>query len=276
MDVRTDLAMEERELCLEEETDLPAGIACEEETRGCVQLTRVEITSEEGAAMLRKPKGTYITMEMPRESVQTQNEACAAVLAEMLGGMIGDAGSVLVVGLGNAAITPDALGPMTVSHVLATRHLRSALPELFSSFRQVSTVAPGVLGTTGMESVEIVRGIVQQIEPELVIAIDALAARSPQRLCRSVQLADSGIVPGSGIRNDRAALNQSTLGIPVLSLGIPTVCDLHDESCDVRGMIVTPGDIDLQVGDLSRMTARGLNRALHPDVDPDDLADFVS
>ena len=275
MNVRTDLAMEERELRLRE-GGVPDGVHFDTWQEEGITLSSVEIRSRSDAEVLRKPRGRYVTLELTREQIRTQAEICCAVLAKTLAALLGG-GAALVVGLGNAGITPDAIGPRSARHVLATRHLQKQLPALFNdTFREVSVLSPGVLGATGMESAELVRSAVRAVRPDWVIAVDALAAGKPERLCRSIQVSDVGIVPGSGIRNDRAALDRQTLGVPVIAVGIPTVCDLHTLGEDCPGMIVTPSDIDLQVEDLAKIAAMGINRALHPKIDPQDLAEFVS
>ena len=134
-------------------------------------------------------------------------------------------GAVLVAGLGNRAMTPDAVGPLAVEHLLVTRHLISALPNCFGSFRAVSAVTPGVLGQSGVESAEAVAALVRELQPAAVIAVDALAARRTERLCTTVQLSDTGIAPGSGVGNHRHPLNRETLGVPVIAIGVPTVID---------------------------------------------------
>ncbi|MEA4965664.1 MAG: GPR endopeptidase [Oscillospiraceae bacterium] len=275
MNVRTDLALEERELREASEEHAPRGVTCEEWDEGAVHVTKVHIRTKAGAAALHKPIGSYVTLEMPAQQVRSAPSDCADVLFGALRALLPETGDVLVVGLGNEAVTPDAIGPRTLRHVLVTRHLRRDMPDLFDKFRQVSAIAPGVLGRTGMESAEIVRGIVGKIKPAYVIAIDALAAAKPGRLCTSIQLADTGIIPGSGVQNDRAALNRGTLGVPVFAVGVPTVCDLRSLLESQEQMIVTPSDIDMRVNDLSRIVSSGLNRALHPTVPPQDLAEFV-
>ncbi len=189
-------------------------------------------------------------------------------------------GAALVVGLGNRAMTPDAVGPLAADSVLITRHLIAAMPKHFAGFRPVAVQRTGVLGTTGVESAEAVRGLVEQVQPSMVIAVDALASRRVGRVCATVQLSDTGIIPGSGVGNHRAALNQETLGVPVVSIGIPTVVDAatlavdlleeagveHVDGDKLRGnrqnMMVTPQDIDQQVRDLSKVVGYGINWAL--------------
>ena len=177
-------------------------------------------------------------------------------------------------------MTPDAVGPLTADSVLVTRHLIAAMPKHFSGFRPVAVFRTGVLGTTGVESAEAVRGLVQEVQPSLVIAVDALASRRVGRVCATVQLSDTGIIPGSGVGNHRAALNRETLGVPVFSVGVPTVVDAATLTADLleeagvesvdeeklrgvkQNLMVTPRDIDQQVRDLSKVVGYGINWAL--------------
>ena len=197
-------------------------------------------------------------------------------------------------GLGNRAITPDAVGPKAADHTLVTRHLVTQVPEHFAAFRSVSALAAGVLGTTGMESGEMVSALVEKIRPDCVVAVDALASRSLDRVCSTVQLADTGIVPGAGVGNARAALNAETLGVPVVAVGVPTVVDAATLALDVlseagredldpevlrgagKGLIVTPKDIDAQVADLSKVIGFGINLALQPGLTVEDVEMLLS
>ena len=266
---RTDLAAE----------DLPQGggelpgVRSEAFDRDGFHVTRVEILDPQGASILCKPTGSYVTMDIEAFFRRRENAfgAAAALLSELLRELLplSAADSVLVAGLGNPAITPDAVGPETASLTLATRHLREQLPEEFSAFRPVSVFRTGVLGTTGIESAEVIRSLCRAVQPDAVIVVDALASRSPEKLCRTVQLADSGIVPGSGVGNDRAELSRRVLGVPVTAIGVPTVVDAGD------GLIVTPRDIDRCVKDAGRLIAYALNLALHPALTLSDVDLFV-
>ena len=262
---RTDLAAE----------DIPRGggelpgVRSEAFDRDGFRVTRVEILDPQGASALCKPVGNYITLDVETFFQRRENSFGEAVslLAELLRGLIPlkAADSVLVAGLGNSAITPDAVGPETAALTLATRHLRERLPEEFSSFRPVSVFRTGVLGTTGLESAEVIRSLCRAVRPDAVVVVDALASRSAERLCRTVQLADSGIVPGSGVGNDRAELSRRVLGVPVTAIGVPTVVDAGD------GLIVTPRDIDRCVRDAGKLIAYALNLALHPALSLSDI-----
>jgi len=254
--------------------------------------------NEAGARALGKPVGRYVTLEL--EGVRRREEdafgraarALAAELGEMLEGKKAD--SVLVMGLGNQAVTPDAVGPLAMKHTLVTRHLVEQLPEQFGSFRPVSAVAAGVLGTTGVESGELAHALCQKLEPDLVIAVDALASRSLSRVCATVQLADTGIVPGSGVGNARAALNEDTLGRPVIVIGVPTVVDGATLAADILaeagqgelepealrghdgGVFVTPRDIDERVADLSKVIGYGITLALQEGLSMEDAEMFLT
>ena len=190
--------------------------------------TRVEIVDEQGEALLGRPRGNYLTLDLPqlpqqREELLRSARAVASMLEDLPS--LPREGTVLVAGLGNRRVTPDAVGPKTMDSLLVTRHLIQTLPEQFSSLRSVMARAAGVTGTTGMESGELIGAVVEQIKPSCLIAVDALAARRQERVCRTIQISDTGIVPGSGVGNARMALNQESLGIPVIAVGIPTVVD---------------------------------------------------
>lgn len=287
MPVRTDLALEERELFRRdagEQTELPGVWARETNAKG-IKTTCVKILDAQGAKQLNKPVGTYVTLELApltRRETGSFNRAAAA-LSRQLRTLLGERESVLVVGLGNAAVTPDAVGPETLKSVIVTRHLKTSCAAAFSGFASVSAAEPGVLGTTGVESVELVRGVVEHVKPEAIIVVDALAASCAHRLCTTVQLTDTGIVPGSGVQNARAAFNEATLGAPVVAVGVPTVIDADallpkgtpDEPCAISGMVVTPRDIDARVRELGRLIGYGIDLAVHRGLTLADVASFV-
>lgn len=286
---RTDLALEAAQLWQEsagEAGTLP-GVESEEATREGYPVTTVRIRDEAGARALGKPVGTYVTLELDglaRREEDAFGRAARALAAEL--------GALL--GLGNRAITPDNIGPKAADQTMVTRHLVERVPEHFGSFRPVAALAAGVLGTTGMESGEVVRAVAEQIKPACVVAVDALASRSLRRVCRTIQLADTGITPGSGVGNARAALNAETLGVPVIAVGVPTVVDAATLTCDVLaeagkgelnpaalqgagdGLIVTPKDIDTQVHDLAKVIGYGINLALHTGLTIEDVELFLS
>lgn len=285
--IRTDLAVEARQLWREgavDETTALAGVRAEELDRDGFHVTVVEILDAQGEEALGKPAGRYVTVELDALIRREENAfaGAASLLAdEFRKFAVNPDGqqTYLVVGLGNRGITPDAIGPETVDHVLVTRHLKERLPEEFASFRPVSAVCSGVLGTTGIESSDIVRAVVEKVRPSAVFAVDALASRSTDRLCRTVQIADTGIVPGSGVGNARQALNRENLGVPVIAIGVPTVVDAATLTVDlasragaeldpqgfgaVGGMIVTPRDIDRNVRDIAKLLGYSLNLAFH-------------
>ena len=284
--IRTDLAAEARDLWREsagETTRLPGVRARDEEAQG-LPVARVEILDAEGERALGKPPGVYLTLDVA--ALWRREEGIFArvvrAMAELLGPLLPE-GPVLAAGLGNPAMTPDALGPRTLDHLLITRHLQEVLP----GFRPVAGLGAGVLGTTGREVAEWVRGAAEHVKPAAVVLIDALAARGLDRLCSTVQLSDTGLIPGSGVGNHRMALNRETLGVPVLSVGVPTVVDAETVARDLladsgaeeapllagrgRRLFVTPDSIDAKIRELAKVVGYGLNLALQPDLEIEDL-----
>lgn len=235
--VRTDLALEEKERFESDDVEIQ-GVVLEEDydEEQELKVTRVEIRTENGAKAMGKPVGTYLTLETPNLAIP--DEETHMNISARLCGYIGelirknteekDDLSVLVVGLGNRNVTPDALGPYVADHLSVTRHIVKEYGKYAMGVDHanlISAIVPGVMGQTGMESTEIVHGIVNEIHPDLVIAVDALAARNSKRLNRTVQIADTGIHPGSGVGNHRSGLTEETLGVPVIGIGVPTVVD---------------------------------------------------
>ena len=281
---RTDLALEARELWQEsaERTSRLSGVKATKTKLEGYLLTRVDILNEKGAQALGKPQGSYLTIDLTTFWQRKADffERAVRAVGGQLRTMLPQEGAALVVGLGNPSMTPDAVGPLAADSVLITRHLISAMPRHFSGFRPVAVFRAGVLGTTGVESAEAVRGLAAQVQPSFIIVIDALASRRCERVCATVQLSDTGIVPGSGVGNHRAALNQETLGVPVFDVGVPTVVDAATLAADLleesgfteideeklRGgrenLMVTPRDIDQQVRDLGKVIGYGINWAL--------------
>lgn len=290
---RTDLARESRELA---GNDLQ-GVSQSKEQHGPLLVERIVIETPEAADRLDKPQGRYITIDADNlsdrepEVFTALSERIAEELSNLLDG-IPEQADMMVIGLGNRFVTPDALGPETADRIYVTRHIRTNAPELApQGMRAVSAMAPGVLGTTGMETVEVVKGLVEHAKPAAVICVDALAARSTDRIHRTVQLSDTGISPGSGIGNMQDTLNRETLGVPVIAIGIPmvvyaatiaadTICmvaqrtglpdnealrALVDEVVREHfgPMIVTPKDIDLLTEDAAEILSNGINRMLH-------------
>lgn len=295
--VRTDLALEARESFEEDDVKI-RGVRIEEEDDEALEIhtTTVVIETENGAKTMGKPVGTYITMEAPNMSMPDEDyhREISMELAKHVRKLLGEGEkSVLIVGLGNREVTPDALGPNVVSNVRITRHVireygAASMGE--ERMNQISGIVPGVMAQTGMETLEIVRGVIEETKPDACIVIDALAARSTKRLSRTIQITDTGINPGSGVGNHRNGLNKQVLGIPVIAIGVPTVVDaasIVNDSLEsmirllegndqmekypmIREMIpshlntmfVTPKDIDETVKRLSYTISEGLNLAL--------------
>ncbi|TVY09108.1 GPR endopeptidase [Paenibacillus cremeus] len=227
--VRTDLALEARDLA-SSRGEIPGVHTSNFEQEG-IKVSLIDITSQQGSQALGKLPGHYITIEVPalRQKDTDLQDRVATLFAQEFEKFlkklnIAPDASILVIGLGNWNVTPDALGPLVVENVMVTRHLFELMPgQVSPGYRPVSAVAPGVLGTTGIETGEIVQGIVEKTKPGLVIAIDALASRSLERVNTTIQIADTGIHPGSGIGNKRKGLTVDTLGVPVIAIGVPTV-----------------------------------------------------
>lgn len=304
---RTDLADERRDLYkkankIENEVD---GIEAEEEQiTDKIKVTRVKITNEQGEQAIGKKQGNYITIDIQKMNIITEEEALKASetlaneLRKLVENKIQSKEDVLIVGLGNEEVTPDALGPNVVKDIEVTRHIINYLPQYIDeNARPVSAIAPGVLGTTGIETLEVIKGVVDNIKPKLLIVIDALASRSMERISSTIQLSDTGIVPGAGVGNTRKELTENTLGIPVIALGIPTVVetavvvndalDLFIEKLQQEAksndylnqlkeednyeqikeallpkdfnFIVTPKEIDELILNMSEVVARGIN-----------------
>lgn len=293
---RTDLALEARELRAGA-SDLP-GVSSEEGTAEGFPLTTVRVGSEAGAQALGKPQGTYHTLDLAglgrreEDAFPRAVRALAGLLSPLIAGKNGDC--VLVVGLGNRAMTPDAVGPKAADQTLVTRHLVTMAPSQFGSFRPVAVLATGVLGTTGVESGEIVRAVVNQIGPKAIVAVDALAARRLERLCATVQVSDTGISPGSGVGNYRFSLDRESMGVPVIAVGVPTVVDGATLAADLleeagRGdfdpaalaggsgatLMVSPRDIDQRVEDMAKVIGYGISLALQPELSLEDLEMLV-
>ncbi len=284
MNIRTDLALEQRETKKGE----ISGVISDEEKIGAITVTRIRVLSEQGAAALKKAVGDYVTVEVPPIDRHggDWNDTVYAVSSE-LSKLLGEIkGTVLVVGIGNTDITPDALGPKTALGVLATRHISRELSEQLglAGLKSVAVLSPGVLGQTGMELQEIIRGAVENIKPQAIIAVDALAARRVSRLGCTVQLSNAGISPGSGVGNARRELSRATLGIPVIAIGVPTVVDAQTLIYDLCGttpqennenMIVTPREIDLMIDRAAELLSFAINISLQPDTDPEIIRALV-
>lgn len=306
---RTDLALERRDLYRKANniTNEINGLKTEEEQLGeTIKITRVSVLNEEGEQAIGKKQGNYITIDIKdlkiagEEEIQKASEAVTQELKTLIGNLIQPQEDILVVGLGNLYVTPDALGPKVIQDIDITRHLLTYMPDVLEQdTRPVSAVSPGVLGTTGIETVEILKGIVDNVHPKLIIVIDALASRSIERISSTVQIADTGIVPGAGVGNKRKELTIDTLGIPVIAIGVPTVVEAATIAADSLNLfiqrlqeeahsneflnqlqeedkyqmikevlqpadynfIVTPKEIDELIENMSSVVARGINFA---------------
>lgn len=293
MDRRTDLAVEARLLWEESagKTTELRGVRAADCRREGFPATVVDVLDEGGAAALGKPPGRYVTLALDgllRREEDAFRRAARAIAREVRE-MVPPAGTALVAGLGNRAVTPDLVGPLAVEYVLVTRHLVKALPEHFGNLRPVAAMAPGVLADTGVESASLVAALAARLGVSCVVAVDALASRALERLCRTVQIANTGIAPGSGVGNHRAALDRETLGVPVIAVGVPTVVDgttlaldllaragREDLEADALGgagadFFVTPREIDGQVAILAKAVGYGVTLGLNPSLSVEEL-----
>jgi len=253
INVRTDLALEARELYKQENKKDAEGVIVEELEDEGTKITKVTVLTDESAEKMGKPKGTYITLDIPEFTVydgslmDDVSKALGKTLKKLIN--IQDNQLALVVGLGNRKVTPDALGPKVVEGIMVTRHLKSVMPEVIDdSVFQVAAIAPGVLGITGVETGEIIKGLVEKIKPDVVVCIDALASRKIERVNRTIKINDTGISPGAGVGNHRMKLNEETLGVKVIAIGVPTVVDAATIANDT---------IDLLLDDLINQSETG-------------------
>lgn len=302
--IRTDLAIEAHEMCSKkkaEETEVRGVIVTEEKKDGAF-LTVIDVKSRQGEKELGKPMGKYITIEAPEIKFSDEAlENTAKIIAEQIREIchITENTKTLVVGLGNDMITPDALGPKVISQLMVTNHIKTYMSELLDeSYSSVCAIVPGVLGTTGIETTDIIKGVADKIKPEIVICVDALATRSVNRISTTVQISDTGISPGSGVENKREEISEKSIGAKVISIGVPTVVDaatIASDSIDAvietseelkflcdgnerrniikktllgseKNMMVTPKDIDLVIRRAAKVVADGINLALHNSV----------
>ena len=291
---RTDLAVEERELLGE---DIKGVRYSKEEIEG-LPIERLHIGTQRAGQLLKKPVGTYITVELPplTDSIRDTDSRVKA-LSEEIRRLLPVNGLVLIAGLGNVEITPDALGPKAASKVLATRHIQGEIARStgLDKLRAVAVVNTGVTGQTGIETGELLQGVIKNIRPSAVIAVDALASRRLDRLGCTVQISDTGIAPGAGVGNRRIRIDQDTMGVPVIAVGVPTVVDaltlafdlldISDEkegrelsdavSPQGRSMVVTPKEIDLLIDRAAHLISLAINMALQTDIDTEDLLDLL-
>jgi len=323
--VRTDLALEAKEIYQEKhrkEKDID-GIEVINEIDNDIKVTTVKVKDENGARKIGKPKGNYVTIDIPEFTAYDGEtmDRVSQVVSEILGRMINIdvEKTALVVGLGNWKVTPDALGPKVTEGIMVTRHLKTVMPEIMDdSVRPVCSIAPGVLGITGVETVEIIKGTVERVKPDVVICIDALAARRVERVNTTIQIGDTGISPGAGVGNNRKQINEDNLGVKVIAIGVPTVVDAvtiandtidmvvdslmnnassgndfykmlgsldkNEKSSLIREvlsskslgeMIVTPKDIDLIINSLAKIISNGINMAVQPNMDMEDINKFM-
>lgn len=284
--VRTDLAVEAHELSKKQAknaTEIDGVRSSVEETEG-ITITRVEITNENGSKELGKAIGSYVTIDAPdlKYSLDIYEQVCN-IIADEIRGMadIKSDSLTLVVGLGNRDITPDALGTNVVSKLLVTHHIKQRMSDLFGdNISGVCAIAPGVLGTTGIETTEIIKSVAERVKPQLIIAVDALAAADIRRVSTTIQISDTGIQPGSGVGNNREGLNEKSTGIKVIAIGMPTVIDASTISKveipeELAPLMVTTKDIDLVIERASKAVANGINLALHKDMTLRDVECYV-
>lgn len=282
MNIRTDLALERAQIS----KNIPSGVLFDEENVGDITVSRLQIQNEEGEKKIGKPKGKYITLTMPRftKNGGLDTKAVLCLAREIRRILPTKISSVLVAGLGNTSITPDSLGPEVADRIIATRHISKEMKKELGlgDLLPVSVLTPGVLGQTGIETGEILLGTVERIKPSAVIVIDALAARSLDRLGSTVQLSDTGICPGSGVGNARMEISHKTLGIPVVSVGVPTVVDIKTLLYDVGAksdnnidMIVTPKEVDMMIDRAAELIAVGINSCLQRSLSLEDIMGLI-
>lgn len=281
---RTDLALEGVEQ-LRQGGDISRldGVCAAEYTRHGYGVTDVRVATKQAAEAVGKPEGRYVTIDLRpyfrrEEGFFARAVGClASELRTLLPG-VGEDWPVLVAGLGNRGMTADAVGPLALESLLVTRHMVRSLPRQFRGFTPVSALAPGVLAATGMEALELLRGAVQATGCAAVIAVDALAARSRERLCATVQLGDTGLIPGSGVGNHRKAIDKTTLGVPVVAVGVPTVIAAHllgDGQPEDDPLFLTPRDIDGKVRELGRVIGYGVTLALQEGLSVQDVTGLL-
>lgn len=281
--IRTDLALERT--CVDPTID---GITLKEEQEGDITVTSLAVTSAEGAEALGRPMGNYITLKTRPFSAQSEQELSnlASLLAKTLQKMCAkmNCDRILIAGLGNRALTVDAIGPLAASRIVATAHLAELEPSIFASLQSkaLAVVAPGVLAETGLESASLIAGAIESFHPDLLIAIDALAARGASRLACTVQISDTGLYPGAGVGNHRTAIDKETLGVPVIVIGVPSIVDaatllfdtlteagLTEELSshvaahleEARSFFIAPRECDVITENAARIIAEGINRA---------------
>lgn len=285
MSMRTDLALEARELFLKN-ADIKDKILSSKNKKDNIIIQSVEILDERTSQVIKKPVGKYITLES--EDFKLSDPAlikkASYVLKEELLNILKTISykTILIVGLGNRNITSDALGPQVISKVMVTRHLKEYMPEhIDDDIMPVSAISPGVLGITGIETNDIISAVCKKVNPDLVFVIDALASSSPKRIATTIQITDTGINPGSGVGNNRKEISKNSLGIPVIAIGVPTVVDLvsfvspSDKNNFEKDFFVTPKEIDRLIENLSKIIANGINLSLHNNIDLEYIEAFI-
>lgn len=268
MNIRTDLAMEAHDIALRENKGKIDGITSQTEQHNNTKITRVEILTDEAGKKIGKARGNYVTLEVPYLSCSLGDyeDAVKLISYELIRmTRVSPDDPVLIVGLGNRSITPDALGCKVVDNLLVTRQMREFINLPTGT---VCAIAPGVLGTTGIETTDIIQGLTEKLSPAVIIAVDALAAADISRISTTIQISDAGIQPGAGVGNNRKGLNKETLGVKVIAIGVPTVIDaaaISDKPIpdELSPLIVTTKDIDLVIEKTAKAAANGINLALH-------------
>lgn len=295
MNFRTDLALEAVKAL---DSDKIKGITQQEKNTGSLKLIKMSVKTDEAAKKIGKLKGEYITIELPEftDNAKDINEK-VEIISKQIRYLLPQYGLIFVVGLGNESITPDALGPRTIKSILATRHITKEIARStgLEALRGVAAIAPGVLGQTGIEVSEIIKSIIKKIDPVGLIVVDALASMQTSRLGTTVQICNTGISPGSGVGNARPGINEKTMGVPVIGIGVPTVVDAQTMAKDIldlsensrkekledktmpRGepMIVTPREIDLLIERASKLLAMSINSALQPEFSIEEIMSLV-
>lgn len=293
MNIRTDLALEAKEIA----GNCSGGVKLSSRNYSNMKVTKIKITDQQGAKELGKEIGTYITVEFPNLSnVFSNTDSRIEIIGEYIRELLPEDGTIMVVGLGNLNITPDALGPKSTNKILATRHITGELAKQtgLDKLRSVAVIAPGVLGQTGVETGELVLSVAKKIKPNAIIAIDALASRRLERLGCTLQISNTGISPGAGVGNKRCAINEQTTGVPVIAIGIPTVVDALTLARDIMPdyifeneirnevyphgemMVVTPREIDLMIDRGAQLISLSVNSALHHNFNLSDLISLMS
>ncbi len=294
MELRTDLALEARELVGENIHGVEYTVSQKDE----IEIEKMVVKTDNAGRILRKPKGTYITVELPplTDDFKDTDKRLLAI-ADEISALLPVNGLVLVAGLGNMDITPDALGPKVSSKVLATRHISGEIARStgLDKLRPVAVLSTGVTGQTGIETGELILSVVKRIKPSAIIVVDALASRRLERLGCTLQISDTGISPGAGVLNHRTKINIDTMGVPVIAIGVPTVVDAVTLSCDLlciddeksctsirnrvspkgRAMVVTPKEIDLLVERAAKLISLSINMALQRDFETADLLSLL-